>query len=403
MKLYKILIVDDEIGNIKSIVNCFIESDEQYVLYQALNAELAFKIAIAEQPDLIITDWEMPGMNGIELIKKLKQNELTSDIPAIMCTGVMVNSENLHTALMSGAVDYIRKPIDKLELIARVKSMLEISDSRKIIKARLDEIESHNKLFFALIESVPHPYVYYNLEGVIMGCNHLFEDLMGHRGQNLVGKTVYDFMDDEKTGLCLELDIKLKNDKLNLNYEFKFGGRCFVCTKSLFIDSHGKSEGIMSVLTDLTELKQVHNEVLENKKRELTSSALRLIQMSELNNSLVADLLKMNAFTNKKGGEIIRKATNKFNLSTGENFWKEFESRFENVYESFYEKLNNSSPTLTAGEKKLCALLRLNLTSKDIAAITFQNPQSIDMSRYRLRKKMNLSPNENLVDYFLNL
>jgi hypothetical protein len=159
----------------------------------------------------------------------------------------------------------------------------------------------------------------------------------------------------------------------------------------------------MCVLTDVSELKQAHTEVLENKKRELTSSALRLIQISELNNSFVADLSKIKTYTNKKGSDLIRQAINKFNLNSGENFWNEFESRFENVYETFYEKLNNSVPTLTTGEKKLCALLRLNLTSKDIAAITFQNPQSIDVGRYRLRKKMKLAPDENLVEYLMNL
>mgnify|MGYP001179586702 CR=1 FL=1 len=138
MKLFKILVVDDNINNIKSIVNYLLESNETYDILQALNGELAYKIAVSELPDLVITDWEMPGMNGIELIEKLKQNEFISEIPIIMCTGVMIDSENLHTALGSGAVDYIRKPIDKIELLARVKSMLEISESKKIIKERLE-------------------------------------------------------------------------------------------------------------------------------------------------------------------------------------------------------------------------------------------------------------------------
>jgi len=84
MKTHKILIVDDDIANIRTIRKCIALSDESYTLYQALNGELAFSIANTEMPDLVITDWEMPGMDGIELIKTLKLNEATSEIPVIM-------------------------------------------------------------------------------------------------------------------------------------------------------------------------------------------------------------------------------------------------------------------------------------------------------------------------------
>ncbi len=403
MKLHKILVVDDEIDNIKSIVHSLVESKEPYTLYQALNGELAFKIAISEQPDLIITDWEMPGLNGIDLIKKLKQHELTSEIPVVICTGVMTNSENLYTALMSGAVDYIRKPIDNIELIARVKSMLEIFDSRKALKEKLNEIKGENKLIKAIIENIPHPFVYYNLDGIINGYNRRFENLLGLSDHDLEGKMVYDYLDDARTGIHLEQDIKLKCDKKDVFYELNLGNLDFVFSKTLFCDSQNEPQKIMCVLTDISELKQAHNDILENKKRELTSSALRLIQISELNNSLISDLSRIRTFTNKKGNELIRQTITKFNLNTGENFWNEFESRFESVYESFYYKLNLLFPDLTSGEKKLCALLRLNLTSKDIASITFQNPQSVDMARYRLRKKMNLKQEENLVDFLMKL
>jgi hypothetical protein len=69
-------------------------------------------------------------------------------------------------------------------------------------------------------------------------------------------------------------------------------------------------------------------------------------------------------------------------------FWKEFEARFENVFESFYDGLNSRNFDLTPGEKKLCALLRLNLSSKDIAALTFQNSQSVDMVPLPIKKEI---------------
>jgi len=128
--MYNILAVDDQYEQLECITN-IIESNDcpDYDLFIALNAVVALKIAGNEAIDLIITDWEMPEIDGIELIKRLKMNPATQHIPVIMCTGIMMSSENLKTALDSGAVDFIRKPIDEIELLARIRSMLMLSSS----------------------------------------------------------------------------------------------------------------------------------------------------------------------------------------------------------------------------------------------------------------------------------
>lgn len=403
MNAHKILIVDDEPDNIRAIRNCIAETDKEYTLYQALNGELAIKIAAAELPDLIITDWEMPGMDGIELIRNLKQNDTTSDIPVIMCTGVMTTSENLYAALMAGAVDYIRKPVDNIELIARIKSMLELSDSKKALKEKYLVIEQNMKFISVLIESIPHPFVYYKPDGTIKGYNHQFHSLLGLSNQEITGTLLYNYEYFTNAGFHRQQDYLLINDKSALAYENEFAGRFFIFSKTLFYSSTTDPEGIMCMMTDITNLKLAHHEILENKKRELASSALRLIHISEMNNKLISDLETINKFTTPEGSELIRATIKEVGVTSGKNVWQEFETRFENVYESFYQKLNKLFPDLTPGDKKLCAFLRLNLSSKDIAALTFQDPKSIDMARYRLRRKLNLKQEENLIDFLMNI
>lgn len=134
METSKILIVDDNPDNVDRIIDLLNETEKKFMFYQALNGKVACMIAEKKLPDLIISDWDMPVMDGIELIKCLKSVESTKDIPVIMYTGVMTENEHLKTALDSGAVDYIRKPVEKLELTARVHSMLKLSDSIKKIK-----------------------------------------------------------------------------------------------------------------------------------------------------------------------------------------------------------------------------------------------------------------------------
>ncbi len=133
-EIRNILIVDDQPENLQVITDIFAKSKLNYRITQAPNGKIALKIIKRVLPDIIITDWEMPEMDGIEFVKQLKQNTNTADIPVIMCTGVMTSSENLNTALNAGAVDYIRKPIDGIELIARTKANLLLANSYSRIK-----------------------------------------------------------------------------------------------------------------------------------------------------------------------------------------------------------------------------------------------------------------------------
>ena len=136
MITHNILVVDDIPGNLRTIIGYLKELNNNYGYMQAINGEMALKTAIKKLPDLIITDWEMPVMNGIQLIKELKKNPKTAEIPVIMASGIMTTSDNLQTALDAGAIDYIRKPIDKIELTARISSMLELADYNKRIIAQ---------------------------------------------------------------------------------------------------------------------------------------------------------------------------------------------------------------------------------------------------------------------------
>lgn len=140
---HKILVVDDESAILQEITN--ILSDSSYKIMIAPNGRIACEIATQELPDLILMDWVMPEMSGIDAIKQLKSKKDTKDIPVLMVTA-QTSSEELKEGLEVGAMDYIRKPIDKIELQARVKNALSLYEAYKLIEEKNKKLWKVNLL-----------------------------------------------------------------------------------------------------------------------------------------------------------------------------------------------------------------------------------------------------------------
>lgn len=125
----KILVVDDTESNIDVILDSL---QDNYDLTVATNGYDALEIIAEEIPDLILLDVMMPGINGYEVCQKLKLDDTTKDIPIIFLTAVKDITDKTK-AFELGAVDYITKPFDVMELKARVKTHLELKFAKKML------------------------------------------------------------------------------------------------------------------------------------------------------------------------------------------------------------------------------------------------------------------------------
>ncbi len=146
--------------------------------------------------------------------------------------------------------------------------------------------------------------------------------------------------------------------------------------------------------------KEKLKEQLDFKNRELTTNVMYLLKKNELITSISEKLIRSKLEFKKENQKIIQEIINELKSGQDNDTWAEFEAYFTQVHTDFYKRLNKKFPYLSANERKLCAFLRLNMSTKDIAAITYQSVNSITVARSRLKKKLNIKDDEmSLVNY----
>lgn len=139
---FKILVVDDQPSNLRYLSN--ILAQRGYKVQRAISGKLALNAVFSSPPDLILLDIIMPEMTGFEVCKRLKANEQTRDIPVIFLS-VLDDATDKVKAFKVGGVDYITKPFQIEEVLARIENQLELQSLQK-------QLESQNQALQQEIE-----------------------------------------------------------------------------------------------------------------------------------------------------------------------------------------------------------------------------------------------------------
>lgn len=181
----------------------------------------------------------------------------------------------------------------------------------------------------------------------------------------------------------------------------------------LYMQYHEKlHQKIIAENNILLELKELENEQkimkikneqliqdVDKKNKELAVSTMNLIKKTELLNIIKGDLKSSTDSTTNRSIKSVISTINK-NVKE-ENTWNVFKEAFDSADNNFLKKVKENHPALTPNDLRLCAYLRLNLSSKEIAPLLNISVRSIEIKRYRLRKKMNLPHEMGLVEYLL--
>lgn len=293
---YKVLVIDDDYHSLVSTSSYLAKSG--YEVTKDTNPENAISLVKTFKPDFIILDWYMNGMDGIEVLKRLKEDDQTKAIPAMIISGIKITSEDLKIAFEAGAIDYIRKPIDYIEFSARLNSML------TLVKSYQDNRKNLELLY------------------------------------------------EKEKEVILEREKNLKH-------------------------------------------------ILDMKNKELATNALRLVRNYNLVSELQQDIQEFARHIDSKNSQELISIVSKYNESHENNEWEEFEVCFRDVHPNFYLNLAKQFPGLTQRELRLAALFKMNMTSKEIASLTYSTYEGIKKAKTRLKKSLKLDSDVDL-STFLN-
>ena len=142
----RILVIDDNPQNVLLLRGQL--EREGYTVEAALSGREGLDLALSQPPDLILLDIMMPGLNGYEICRLLRQHDVTKAVPVIVLTSLRDKADKLR-ALESGADDFLSKPVDRAELLARVSSLLRM-------RRLYEELEKANRMKSEFLANMSH-------------------------------------------------------------------------------------------------------------------------------------------------------------------------------------------------------------------------------------------------------
>ena len=172
--MIKILAIDDINDNLISLKAILKDLFADAVVLTAQSGPEGIELAIAENPDVILLDIVMPGMDGFEVCQQLKTNEQVRDIPVVFLTALKRDKEYRIKALEYGAEGFLSKPIDEIELTAQIRAMVKIkraneernneqSNLTSLVSERTKELRESHEMLSKLTEQVPGVVYQYRL------------------------------------------------------------------------------------------------------------------------------------------------------------------------------------------------------------------------------------------------
>ena len=416
MTVAKILIIDDEPALQMAMQKAL--KKENYDIIFASNGIEGLEQCQKEKPDLILLDLRMPELDGFGFLKKVK---IKPDDPysIIVITG-HGNDREVERSFELGVNFFLHKPLSIVELRCLVKRCLGMKELEKELREHRNSLEKIvtqrtkaliNQVRFQqnLIDSIPVPIYFKDVDLNYLGCNRAFEETLGYAKKHIIGKTVHDILPKKLAVIHHQKDLQLlQSGKIN-HYEvssvYPDGKKHdLLVFKALFHDHAGAIEGLIGTNLDISERKQAqlqlehHAEELEN-----ANTALRVLlkQVNENKNDMESKVLDnfarlVNPYLDTLETSLANAKQHEYIMIIKENIKK--------ITSAFSQKLSSSYIGLSPREIQVADLVRHGRTNKESSEILNVSINAVEFHRNNLRKKLGIQNKKvNLRTYLLSM
>ncbi len=296
-----VLIVDDNPTNLKLLFDLL--NDAGYRVLAASSGQLCLKILDRANPDLILLDVMMPGIDGFEVCQKLKSQENTRDIPIIFMTALS-DSDSTVKAFKIGAADYITKPFIEDIVLARVNAHLSLNKLQKqqlfkqnqllqqeiVVRKQAEKaLLEREQTLSAILNVATESIILIEPEGTCVTINTTGAARLGTTVDNIEGQSFYDFLPPEvAANRKASIDKAILTGKTTI-LEDERAGMWLESTIYPILDEQNVVTRVALFVRDLTERKQAEQALRESKNR--LSEAQRIAQMGHWEQNLVTNEL----------------------------------------------------------------------------------------------------------------
>ena len=240
----------------------------------------ALKDIREHRPDLVLTDVMMPGLDGFELLRQIRADTSTQDIPVILLSA-RAGEESRVEGLSAGADDYLIKPFSARELIARVKASLQLAKERSKAIATIREGEQQLRWLGSIVESSDDAIISKSLDGIITSWNSGAERVFGYTAEETIGQPITIVIPEDRRSEEREILTRIRRGQRIEHFETvrqrKHGSLISVSlTVSPVKDSEGKIVGASKIARDITEQRR-NQELIATLAREAEHRSKNLL------------------------------------------------------------------------------------------------------------------------------
>jgi PAS domain S-box-containing protein len=258
----RILIVEDDATFRKVLTLLF---DEHWTVDAAPDAETALEMVAAHRPDLALLDFRLPGMDGLELARRLRAREETREVPVVMLSGVATEPVRVR-ALTEGVRDFLIKPVSESELKARVDALVGTAEAhrRDMAEARRRLRESEERFQLLLAAVTDHAIVMLDPRGRVASWNAGAQRISGYAEPEVVGQplSILHAPGEEVSTEALLAEARERGRAEHEGWRVRKDGTRFWANTILspVRDEDGTLRGFAEVTSDLTERKRAEDE-----------------------------------------------------------------------------------------------------------------------------------------------